>query len=60
MISVYILPKGDVAYRCSVCDHTVTISIVLSESVFWDVYNGQILLNMIQHYKESHDATIRS
>lgn len=54
MIIVFTLENGDVAYRCPVCDKAETVSLALSSSVFWDIYNGRALLSLLGHYEDKH------
>lgn len=56
MISVYISDDGGLAYRCSVCDFTEAVSGQFLGHVFWIEYNGQAILQMIEHYRIFHDS----
>jgi hypothetical protein len=55
MITVNIADNGDVIYECPQCELCWTIPIHKSESPFWDLYNGQAVLQSLAHFKAAHD-----
>lgn len=52
MISVFIEENGDVSYRCTICDRTETITIDQISRPFGDMISGNLLLVMLEHYRQ--------
>jgi len=48
-IYVSLVDNGDVMLECPECDMRLCIPIELSESPFWEMYNGEALLVMLAH-----------
>jgi hypothetical protein len=57
VVVVYISSRGDVVYSCDKCQTQMLVPVDFKNHVFWDVYNGMTILQMLEHYRKTHPNT---